>query len=162
MRAITRALCATTALIVLAAPLAAVAADTLYSVALPKELYASLIDYLFLALSGLLGWAIKRGAALLHLRRESILVDRLEQGMTYALMYAREKALEQGQTLTEFKTRSELVAVAAAYLAPKMPGLLKELNIDPNGLRERLTGRVDLVAPLGAGGNILTQPGVGL
>lgn len=127
-------------------------ADTLSPVQLPKELYSAVIDYVFLGLTGLLGWAIKRGADLLHVRRESLLVDRLEQGMTYALMYAREKALEQGRDITLFHTRSELVAVAASYLLPKMPGALKELGIDPEGLRERLTGRLDLVAPLATPG----------
>ena len=125
----------------------ALAADS-YTVKLPPELLSSLVDYVFLGLSLLLSWGIKKGADLLHVRRESLLVERLEQGMGYALMYAREKALQKGAALTDIDTRSELVAVAAGYLAPKMPGVLKELNIDPEGLRERLLGRVDLVAPL--------------
>ncbi|AWB06800.1 hypothetical protein A6A40_17245 (plasmid) [Azospirillum humicireducens] len=122
------------------------------SVALPPELVSSLVDIVFLALSSLLGWAIKRGADLLHVRRESLLVERLEQGMGYALMYAREKALEKGASLTSIETRSELVAVAAGYLLPKMPAVMRELNIDAEGLRERLIGRVDLVAPVRAPG----------
>ncbi|SMH62549.1 hypothetical protein [Azospirillum agricola] len=146
MRIIGWTLCAVAALFVLANR-AALAADV-YSVALPKELYSALLDYAFLGISTLLAWAIKRGADLLHVRRESLLVERLEQGMTYALMYAREKALMKGSPLTDFSTRSELVAVAAGYLLPKMPALLKDLRIDAEGLKERLTGRLDLVAPL--------------
>lgn len=128
-------------------------ADTI-RIPVPPELVSTLVDYAFLGLSGLLGWAIKRGAALLHIRRESLLVERLEQGMGYALMYAREKALQQGASLTDINTRSELVAIAAGYLAPKMPGVLKELGIDPEGLRERLLGRVDLVAPVTPPGSL--------
>ncbi|WP_372400272.1 hypothetical protein ABMY26_32175 [Azospirillum sp. HJ39] len=127
----------------------ALAADAdAYTIKLPPELLSTLVDYLFVGISALLGWAVKKGADLLHVRRESLLVERLEQGMGYALMYAREKALQKGAALTSIDTRSELVAVAAGYLAPKMPGVLKELNIDPEGLRERLLGRVDLVAPV--------------
>lgn len=127
---------------------AATAAEANRAVTLPAELFRTLVDYLFVGLSALLGWAIKRGADYLHVRRESLLVDRLEQGMTYALMYAREKALEQNRDLTLFTARSDLVAMAAAYLLPKMPAVLEQLKIDPEGLKERLTGRVDLVAPL--------------
>ncbi len=125
----------------------ALAADAVRSIPIPPEVVSMVVDLGLLVLSAGFGWLIKRGAAWLHIDREDRLVRRFEDGAGVALSFAREVLLAQGRDLTDVKTRSELVEIAAGYLAPKLPAILKELRIDPAGLRERLTGRIDLVAP---------------
>ncbi|HYH17517.1 MAG TPA: hypothetical protein VD995_02765 [Azospirillum sp.] len=135
-------------LILLAVPALAADGAQVYAVSIPPDLVASVIDVAILALSALGSWLIKRGADWLKLDHESKLVERLELAMLPALTFARERLLAQGKDLSKVEVRSELVGVAATYLLPKMPGVLRNLGIDAEGLRERLTGRLDLVAPL--------------
>lgn len=132
------------------------AADAPRSIPLPPELVSMVVEFAVLALSAAVGWLIKRGAAWLHVDREDRLVRRFEAGAEVALSFARETLLARGANLENIQTRSELVEIAATYLAPKLPGILKELRVDPAGLRERLTGRVDLVVPY-TGVSVLTS-----
>ena len=131
---------------------------TVYSIALPKDLVATLVDYVFLALAGGVGWLIRRAAGWLHLSRESLLVQRFDHGAEAALAYAREQILLRAGDLGDVRTRSELVKVAGEYLLPKIPGVLKELKIDPAGLYDRLAARLDVVAPHPGAGSVAGLP----
>ncbi|MGQ9370548.1 hypothetical protein [Azospirillum sp. A39] len=123
------------------------AADGFHTVAVPPELVSMAVDYVLLALGLLAGWLLRRIAAWLDLDREGKLVQRLETGMQAALGYARERLLAAGKDLDDVAVRSELVALAAGYLAPKLPDTLRALKIDPDGLQDRLTARLDGVVP---------------
>lgn len=138
-------------------PWPAAAGDQTFPIVLPKELVTTLLDAALMATWAGLIWLIKRGAEWLNISRESKQVDRLEDGMNTALMYAHELALLAGKDIRIADVRSELVATAANYLLPKMPGTMKALKIDPDGLRERLTARLGYVAPHGAA-NVLSSP----
>lgn len=133
------------------APWPAAAGDgQTFPIVLPKELVTTLLDAALMATWAGLIWLIKRGAEWLNISRESKQVGRLEDGMNTALMYAHELALLAGKDIRIADVRSELVATAANYLLPKMPGTMKALKIDQAGLRERLTARLGYVAPHGA------------
>lgn len=167
MRVTLRALpCA--ALLLLLVPLAglalagpALAADAAGPLApVLADLRSALGDALLLALLGLGSWALKRTAGYLHIQHEDRLVQRLEDGMLYALLYARETLLGQGRPL-DHSARADLPELAAAYLTPKMPDTMAALGIDGEGLRERLLARLDQVVPLAAPANGVSAASAG-
>lgn len=122
----------------------AAGAARVYAVTIPADLTAGLADLIVAALGAAGVWLIRRAAGWLHIERESRVVERVEAGMHAALGYARARMIEAGKDAGAVEVRSELVSVAAAYLLPKMPGAMRELGIDAEGLRERLAARLEL------------------
>lgn len=72
-------------------------------------------------------------------------------GSVVAVTIVAECALKRGDDLADFNVSSQMVADAANYLLPKMPGVLKQLGVDPAGLAQRLSAQISgMVQPASA------------
>ena len=63
--------------------------------------------------------------------------ETLERAINRAVEFGTDKVRESVSTKTRFETRSQIVATAFGYLAPKVPDALKRFGIDVNSVEGR-------------------------
>ncbi|WP_029009382.1 hypothetical protein [Azospirillum halopraeferens] len=136
----------------------AFAGERVYAVPIPPELLAGAVDLALVALATVGGFVVRRVLVWLKVDTDSKLARRLDDGMVIALGCARDRLLLIGANLDTIQTRSEMVAIAARYLLPKMPETMRALRIDAAGLEERLAARLDQVVPLPGQATISGRP----
>jgi hypothetical protein len=104
-----------------------------------------LLPFLGVVLTVIAGWAGKKFAEWMGVKRDDALAAKIEEAMKNGLALAQSR-LEQkiGTGPINVETKSELVATAGKYATDHVPGALKALGVTPEVLQEKLEARLGL------------------
>ncbi len=122
-------------------PLTALAAEGAYTIDLAPAL-GPLGEALITALSLGAVYVVRRLLTYLGLKEDAQAREVLENAFYNGIQAALERALRQGLDAAEVQTRHQLVAEGARYVIAAVPDTLKRFNLDEDGVRERLTARL--------------------
>jgi len=131
-------------------PLTALAADGAYSIDLAPAL-GPLGEALITALSLGAVYLVRRLLTYLGMKEDAQAREVLEHAFYNGIQAALEQALRKGLDAAKVETRHQLVAEGARYVIAAVPDTLKRFNLDEDGVRERLTARLQGIVRIPVG-----------
>lgn len=94
------------------------------------------------ALAAFSGWAVQRIGRLAHIQMNEKQAALLEGALWNGIEFAKGRLAKEIERHGVVNVKSQVVAEAANYILPKVPGIIKSLNITEKGLRDRIEARL--------------------